>query len=78
MAAMCCLAVVTCGSFLGCRGALTREKPTSVGKKHRGSLAGSGPWFHWNGRMVTVAVERGRVGIAKRARDVEERNRVAR
>ena len=32
LAAMCCLAVVTCGSFLGCRGALTRESPTSVVK----------------------------------------------
>ena len=31
LAAMCCQAVVFCGSLLGGRGALTREKPTSVG-----------------------------------------------
>ena len=31
LAAVCCQAVVFCGSLLGCRGALTREKPTSVG-----------------------------------------------
>ena len=31
LAAVCCQAVVICGSLLGCRGALTREKPTSVG-----------------------------------------------
>ena len=31
LAAVCCQAVVFCGSLLGCRGALTRGKPTSVG-----------------------------------------------
>ena len=31
LAAVCCQAVVFCGSLLGCSGALTREKPTSVG-----------------------------------------------
>ena len=31
MAAVCIQAVVFCGGLLGCRGALTREKPTSVG-----------------------------------------------
>ena len=31
LAAVCCQAAVICGSLLGCRGALTREKPTSVG-----------------------------------------------
>ena len=31
LAAVCCQAVVFCGSLLGSRGALTREKPTSVG-----------------------------------------------
>ena len=39
-----------------------------------GRLVGRG--FGGNDRMVTVAVERGRVGIARR--DDEERNRVAR
>ena len=39
-----------------------------------GRLGGRG--LGANGRMVTVAVERGRVGIARR--DDEERNRVAR
>ena len=34
LAAVCCQAVVFCGSLLGCRGALTREKPTSVGWIH--------------------------------------------
>ena len=31
LAAACCKAVVICDSILGCRGALAREKPTSVG-----------------------------------------------
>ena len=31
LAAVYCQSVVFCGSLLGCRGALTREKPTSVG-----------------------------------------------
>ena len=31
LAAVYCQAVIICGSLLGCRGALTREKPTSVG-----------------------------------------------
>ena len=31
LAAVCCQAMVFCGSLLGCRGTLTREKPTSVG-----------------------------------------------
>ena len=49
-----------------------------------GGLSTEGFWqvvgrgFSGNGRMVTVAVETGRVGIARRARDDEERNRVAR
>ena len=30
MLAVCCQAVFIYGSLLGCRGALTREKPTSV------------------------------------------------
>ena len=32
LAAVCCQAVVICGSLLGCRGALTREKPISAGR----------------------------------------------
>ena len=31
LAAVCCQAMVFCGSLLGCRGALTRQKTTSVG-----------------------------------------------
>ena len=31
LVAVYCQAVVICSSLLGCRGALTREKPTSVG-----------------------------------------------
>ena len=31
LVAVCCQAMVFCGSLLGCRGALTRQKTTSVG-----------------------------------------------
>ena len=59
LAAVCCQAVVICGSLLGCRGALTREKPTSVGwipcsqvesRCHRGSGRVSVGGVHGVGR----------------------------